>query len=130
MSGKRLIHLPIYRKAVELQTMSRAIACCVSAKKDVMNMYSSNSLREEIAGYLLTDLALIRKQIALAVSAPSDDMRESSLHFINIMIRNLGSYCRGLEMDGMRERDYLYLMRSELISFRQSFRLWRKSLGS
>lgn len=129
MSSKGIRHLPVYRKAIELQTMSQAIAFCVANRKDFLTLHSSGSLRDQVTGALLTDTGLIRKQIALAASTPSLHIRRGSLQFISIMIRNLNSYCRGLEMDGVREREYLDLLQSELRSFRKSFKTWRKSLG-
>ncbi|MEJ2585816.1 MAG: hypothetical protein P8Z38_12550 [Robiginitalea sp.] len=130
MSAKGLKDLPVYRKAVELQTMSRAIALCVGKREEIMNLCKVKSLRGEVAGSLLTDAALIRKQIALAAGTSSLSIRQNSLQFVSIMIRNLSSYCKGLEMDGMREREYLELLRQELSSFRKSFKHWRKSLGN
>lgn len=130
MSSNRLRSLPVYRKAVELHAMSRAIASCVGSREDFMNLYKMNSLRGEVAGLLLTDAALIRKQIALAAGTSSLSIRQNSLKFITVMIRNLSSYCKGLEMDGMREQEYLELLRQELVSFRKSFKHWRKSLGN
>jgi len=130
MSSKGLKDLPVYKKAVELQSMSRAIAICAAGKEEILNLYKASSLRGQVAGSLLTDTALIRKQIALAAGTSSLSIRQNSLQFVSIMIRNLGSYCKGLEMDGMREREYLELLRQELQSFRKSFRQWRKSLGN
>jgi len=130
MSYKGLKDLPVYKKAVELQTVGRAIALCAAGKEAAVNRYMANSLRGEVAGLLLTDTALIRKQIALAAGTSSLSIRQNSLQFVSVMIRNLGSYCRGLEMDGMREREYLELLRHELVSFRKSFKQWRKSLGN
>ena len=130
MSSKGLKQLPVYKKAVELQTMSRAIALCVAGREEVINLYKAKSLRGQVAGSLLTDTGLIRKQIALAAGTSSLSIRQNSLQFINIMIRNLSSYCKGLEMDGVREREYLDLLRQELVSFRKSFKHWRKSLGN
>ncbi|MGB5188957.1 hypothetical protein [Robiginitalea sp.] len=129
MSTKRISHLPVYRKALELQTMSSAIAFCIASRRDFLNLYTSDSLRDQVTDALLTDTRLIRKQIALAASTPSLHIRRGSLQYISIMIRNLNSYCRGLEMDGVREREYLDLMQTELRSFRKSFKTWRKSLG-
>jgi len=128
MSSKGINQLPVYRKAIELQTMSRAIASCVAGRKDFLTLYSSDSLRDQVTDALLTDTGLIRKQIALAASTCSHHIRRGSLQFISVMIRNLNSYCRGLEMDGVREREYLDLLQSELRSFRKSFKTWRKSL--
>ena len=130
MSYKGLKDLPVHKKADELQTMGRAIAHCAAGKEAAVNRYMANSLRGEVAGLLLTDTALIRKQIALAAGTSSLSIRQNSLQFVSVMIRNLGSYCRGVEMDGMREREYLELLRRELVSFRKSFKQWRKSLGN
>lgn len=129
MSTIGISHLPVYRKALELQTMSSAIAFCIASRRDFLNLYTSDSLRDQVTDALLTDTRLIRKQIALAASTPSLHIRRGSLQYISIMIRNLNSYCRGLEMDGVREREYLDLMQTELRSFRKSFKTWRKSLG-
>lgn len=130
MSSKRLRNLHVYQKALELQAMSRAIASCVGGREDFINLYKINSLRGQVAGSLLSDSELIRKQIALAAGTTSLSIRQNSLKFITVMIRNLSSYCKGLEMDGMREQEYLDLLRKELTSFRKSFKHWRKSLGN
>jgi hypothetical protein len=66
----------------------------------------------------------------LTAGTSSLSIRQNSLKFITVMIRNLSSYCKGLEMDGMREQEYLELLRKELVSFRKSFKHWRKSLGN
>lgn len=129
MSGRGTIDLPIYQKAVELQQLTRGIAYCATGNGDLLRWNPRGSLREEMAGHLVGDMSLIRKQIALAAHTSSAEMRESSLQFIHVMIRNLISYCKGLEMDGMREADYLNLLRRELIGFRRSFRHWRENLS-
>ena len=130
MSAKGIRDLHVYRKAMELQTMSRAISFCIGNRQDALHSSSSDSLRDQIADALLTDAVLIRKQIALAASTPSLNIRRQSLQFISIMIRNLNSYCKGLEMDNVREREYVHLMQKELRHFRKSFKTWRKSLSS
>jgi len=129
MSSKGISQLPVYRRAIELQTMSQALAFCVAGSKDFLSLYTSDSLRDQMTDALLTDTGLIRKQIALAASTRSHHIRRGSLQFISVMIRNLHSYCRGLERDGVRESEYLDLLQSELRSFRKSFKAWRKSLG-
>jgi hypothetical protein len=129
MSAKGIHQLPVYRKAIELQTLSRAIAYCTASRRDFINLYMSESLRDQVTDALLTDTGLIRKQVALAASTPSLHIRRGSLQFISVMIRNLNSYCKGLEMDGVREREYLELMQCELRIFRKSFKTWRKSLS-
>lgn len=128
MSNNNLRTVPVYQKALELCTMSREIASYVSFNKDLLKLYKSNSLRDIIADSLLTDAILIPKQIAQAEYSKCHSERMKSATFINIMIRNINSYCAGLEHDGVKEKEYLNLLREEVRSFRKSFKEWRKSL--
>ncbi len=129
MSRKNLGTIPIYGKALELCHMSREIASYVSFNKDLLKLYQSQSLRDIIADALLTDAILIPQQIAHAEYSHSYKERMKSATFINIMIRNINSYCTGLEKDGVREKEYLNLLRAEIRSFRISFKNWRRSLA-
>lgn len=128
MSHKNLKLVPVYRKALELCKMSREIASYVSFNKDLLILYKSNSLRDIIADSLLTDAILIPKQIAEAEYSDSHSVRLKSARYINIMIRNINSYCTGLERDGVREKEYLNLLRNEIKGFRKSFKEWRKNI--
>lgn len=129
MSQKSFRSIPVYKKALDLCIISREIASFVSYNKDLLKLYQSNSLRDHIADSLLTDAILIPQQIAAAETSDSQAVRMKSARFINIMIRNILSYCNGLEKDGVKEKEYLNLLRKEIRSFRKTFRVWRKSLG-
>lgn len=129
MSSKNLQQIPIYRKAMDLCFMSREIASYVSLNKDLLKLYESNSLRDNIANSLLTDTILIPQKIVAAEFSTSSSERMHSISFINIMIRNINSYCRGLEKDGVKEVEYLNLLRSELRSFRKQYKKWKISMN-
>ena len=129
MPYKNFKSIPVYKKALDLCTISREIASFVSYNKDLLKLYQSNSLRDHIADSLLTDAILIPQQIAQAETSDSQAVRLKSARFINIMIRNILSYCNGLEKDGVKEKEYLNLLRKEIRSFRKTFKVWRKSLG-
>lgn len=128
MAYKSFKSIPVYRKALDLCNISREIASFVSYNKDLLKLYQSNSLRDNIADSLLTDAILIPKHIAQAETSDSQAVRMKSARFINIMLKNIVSYCNGLEKDGVREKEYLNLLRKEIRSFRKTFRIWRKSL--
>lgn len=121
--------LPVYRKALDLCHMSREIASYVSLNKNLMKLYQSNSHRDLIADSLLTDAILIPQKIALAEITTCHSERMKIATYINIMIRNINSYCRGLEKDGVKEQEYLDLLRQEVKSFRKSFKIWRGSFS-
>ena len=129
MAYKNFRNIPVYQKALELGKMSRAIASYVSYNKDILKLYQSNSHRDNIAGSLLTDTILIPEKIALVENSSSYSERTRTLTFINIMIRNINSYCTGLEKDGVKEKEYLNLLRTEIKSFRRSYKKWRNTLS-
>jgi len=121
--------LPVYRKALELCHMSREIASYVSFNKNLLKLYQSNSHRDLIADSLLTDAILIPQKIALAENTACHTERMKIATYINIMIRNMNSYCRGLENDGVKDKEYLDLLRREVKSFSKSFKIWRGSFS-
>ncbi len=128
MSTKNLGAIPVYQKALELREISMAIASYVSINRDVLKRYHSNSLRDNIANSLVIDTVLIPEQIAQAELSQSHAERINSATFIHIMIRNINSYCLGLEKDGVNEKEYLNLLRTEIKSFRKSFTKWRRTI--
>lgn len=125
MAYRSLKHLPIYRKALELCTTSREIASYVSLNKDLMRLYESKSLRDIMANSILTDAILISQKIAQVEYSNCNSERLENISFINIIIRNINSYCLGLEKDGVKETEYINLLRSEIKSFRKSYKKWR-----
>lgn len=128
MAKKNLRHIPIYKKALELCYMSREIVSYVSLNKDLLHLYKSNSLRDSIADALLTDTILIPQKIAKAEYSVSNTERMEQVSYINIMIRNMNTYCLGLEKDGVKELEYINLLRSEIKSFRQYFKKWKTAM--
>lgn len=129
MPQKNLRKVPIYRKALNLCRMSREIVSYVTYNKDLLHLYQSNSLRDIMADALLTDAILIPQQIAQAETSESAAVRLKSASFIHVMTGNILSYLNGLEKDGVKEKEYLNLLRQEIRSFRKSFKKWRKSIG-
>lgn len=119
----------VYRKALELCDLSKAIASYVTQNKDLLKLYKSNSLRDIIADALLTDAVLIPQQIARAEKAGNPVVRFRTARFISVMIRNMQGYTNGLEHDGVKEKEYLNLLRKEIKSFKKVFKKWSNSIG-
>ncbi len=130
MSSDNLGTVPVYKKALELCEMSRHIVSYISFNKDLIKLYQSNSHRDVIAGSLLTDTVLIPKKIEQAEHSESYAERIKNASFINVIIHNLNSYCTGLEKDGVKDKEYLQLLRQEIRSFRKTFKKWSRSLSN
>jgi hypothetical protein len=119
---------PIYQKSLALRDLSNAIATYFSKESSFFKLKSSAGLREHIANSIFTDSSLISKQIEQAETSNSYEVRMNSATFINVITRNIMYYCNGLEQDGVKEKEYVNLLRRELKSFRSSFKQWRKSI--
>ena len=117
----------IYRKSLALRDMSEAVASYFSYNRDRLTFRKIDSFRNDITQSLRTDASLITKEVEQAALSNSHSARMKSLTFINIMTRNILAYCNGLERDGVKEKEYLNLLRREIKAFRTSFKKWRKS---
>ena len=108
--------------------MSREIAAYFSYNKDLLKLYESRSLRDSIADSIVQDADLIPEHIARAARTNSNSARLKYVGLTQIMIRNILSYCNGLEHDGVKEKEYINLFRKEIGSFRRSLNAWLKSI--
>ena len=122
--------LPVYQKSLALRDMSKAVARYFSYESGVFQNGKTAGLRAIIANSLITDAALIPSAIEKVYQTNSDSGKLKNATFIHIITRNILSYCNGLEKDGVKEKEYLNLLRKEIRTFRKSFTQWRKSLIS
>ena len=128
MQNSSYTSLLVYKKSLIIRDLSTAIALYFSKDNHVFKLKRTAGLRDHIANSLRIDADLIAKQIKRASTSNSYETRLQSAMYINIITRNLSSYCNGLDYDGVKEKEYLNLLRRELKSFRISFKQWRKSL--
>ena len=128
MERNSLNSLVVYRKSLALRDMSEAVAAYFSHNREKLSWRKIDSFRDDITASLLNDASLITKEVEQAALSNSYSVRMRSLTFINIMTRNILAYCNGLERDGVKEKEYLNLLRREIKIFRISYKKWRKSL--
>ncbi|KQC31464.1 hypothetical protein [Flagellimonas eckloniae] len=128
MKRNSLNSLGVYRKSLALRDLSEAVANYFAYNKEIISLRKIDSFRDDITQSLMTDAVLITKEVELAALSNSYSVRMKSMTFINIMTRNILAYCNGLERDGIKEKEYLNLLRKEIKTFRGSFKKWRKSL--
>ncbi|ADY28187.1 hypothetical protein Celly_0352 [Cellulophaga lytica DSM 7489] len=128
MPYRNLNTVPVYKKALSLCHTSRELASYFSYNKDLLQLYKSSSLRDIMANSILTDAILLPIQIEQAERSDCKHTKLHSIKFINTITRNILSYCNGLEHHGVKEKEYLNLLRTEITSFRKSYKNWRRSL--
>ena len=130
MKSSNYVSLPVYQRSLALKDLSTAVANYFSYDGDLFVLPKKSGLRNEIANALFIDASLISKNLVEAATASSKKRRNKNIIYINIMIRNILAYCNGLEKDGVKEKEYVQLLRKEIRSFRADFKQWRKSLIS
>lgn len=118
----------IYSKSLAIKDLSEAVASYFSTNRDFFSKKRYGSFRDDLSKSLVVDASLITKQIKITTSSSSHKARMKSLAFINIMTQNILAYCNGLERDGVKEKEYLNLLRREIRSFRIAFKKWRKTI--
>jgi len=119
--------LPVYKNSLVLRDLSDAIANYFSPEHKIYSQ-KSMGLRATIAESLITDASLLPITIEEAYKSNSLNYRIQNATFVGIITKNIISYCNGLEKDGVKEKEYVHLLRKELKTFRKSFKQWRKSL--
>lgn len=128
MERDSLHTLSVYRRSLALREMSEAVASYFSYNREILSLRKIDCFRDDITQSLMTDALQITKEVEQAALSNSHSVRMRSLTFVNIMTRNILAYCNGLERDGVKEKEYLNLLRREIKTFRISFKKWRKSL--
>ena len=120
--------LPVYQKSLALRDLSNAVARYFEHDFEVFHKERSAGLRKVIADALVTDASLIPSAIENVYQTSSSSRKLKNATFIHIITRNILSYCNGLEKDGVKEKEYINLLRREIRTFRKSFKQWRNAL--
>lgn len=120
--------LPVYKNSLALRDLSDALGHYFSAEQKTFSP-KKLGLRAVIGEALMSDAQLLPITIEKVYNSKSPNYRLQNATFINIITRNIISYCNGLEKDGVKEKEYIQLLRKELKTFRTSFKQWRKSLS-
>lgn len=124
---KNTYHLPVYRKALEIFKISRAIAAYFSDDKHVIEMDYSANPKHYQAGFLVTESLQLAPGFASAACAPNSESRLQRVKNIRAVAKNLRLLCRKLEGYGVREVEFLNLLRKEIHLFDKMVADWFKN---
>ena len=113
--------LPVYKNSLALRDLSDALGHYFSPEQKRFSR-KTLGLRAVIAESLIADASLLPLTIEKTYQSNSLSYRLKNATFINIITRNIISYCNGLEKDGVMEKEYIQLLRKELKTFRKSFK--------
>lgn len=117
-------HLPVYRKALEIFRISRAMAAYFTNDKHVLEMDLSANPQDFEAGHLVTESLQLAPGIASAACAPNSESRLQRIRNIRAVAQNLKSLCKKLECCGVKEVEFLNLLRKEIHTFDKMVSDW------
>ncbi|HSP12304.1 MAG TPA: hypothetical protein VLO29_07235 [Salegentibacter sp.] len=117
-------HLPVYRKALEIFKISRAMAAYFTNDKHVLEMDLSANPQHFEAGHLVTESLQLAPGIASAACAPNPESRLQRIRNIKAVNKNLKRLCKKLEVCGVKEVEFLNLLRKEIHIFDKMVSDW------
>lgn len=109
--------LPIYRKALEIFKLSRAMAVHFTEDKHVMEMGFSASRKDRYAGDLVTEALQLAPGVASVATAKNYGSRLERIRNIRKASKSLKLLCRNLEFSEVRESEFLTLLKKEIQIF-------------
>ncbi len=115
---------PLYLHALALGDLSQAVARYVEYKYETLNSSGFIHLQAEIAEAIRNDSQLIQQSTAEITGPESQSRMAANLRYLRTLGKNLLSYCNGLEFHGLKEREYVQLLRREVKLYRRALKHW------
>lgn len=120
--------LPVYKKALDIYKISRALASYFTHDKHVIEMSISSDLSHRTAGNLVTDSLQLIPGIASAFCVESSQIKLSRIKYIRKLAKQLRKRCKRLEFTGIKEIEFLNLLRSEINHFERLTTDWSQQV--
>ncbi|SDS20673.1 hypothetical protein SAMN04487764_1692 [Gillisia sp. Hel1_33_143] len=120
--------LKVYQKAQEIFKVSRAIACIISDNKNVMEMGISNNYNYHFAGEIVSDSLRLVPSLAVVHNTSNSSLRLKRANNIRKSANRMLIKCRKLEFNGVKETEFLNLLKSEILQFENLFTDWLNNL--
>lgn len=119
-----ILPTPIYRKALEIFKLSRAMAVHFTRDKHVFEMEYSTCPKDRYAGELVTQSLQLAPGVASVVTAKCSGSRLERIRNIRSSSKSLKSLCKNLEFSGVKESDFLNLLKKEILVFDKMIAEW------
>jgi hypothetical protein len=120
--------LSVYRKALEIFKLSRAMAVHFTQDKHVVEMGFSASPKDRYAGDLVTESLQLAPGVAAVASAKNSGSRLERIRNIRRASKSLKLLCKNLEFSDVRESEFLALLRKEIQIFDKMIADWIQQL--
>jgi len=117
-------HTPVYRKALEIFKLSRAMAVHFTEDKHVLDMGFSDNPTDRYAGDLVAQSLQLAPGVASVATAKSYGSRLERIRNIRKASKSIKSLCKHLEFTGVKESEFLSLLKKEVQIFDKMIADW------
>lgn len=128
METNNFNQLPVYKKALDIFQVSRGIACALSEKRHVLEMNYSSTENDQVAGVLVSTSLKLFPELAAIQNATSRENLQKRAQKIRRSARILLAKCKVIEQQGIKEKEFLKLLRTEINQFDRLFGEWLRTL--
>ena len=123
--GYKGVHdLPVYKKAIEIFSMSRELVRQVSAEKNLLDLSRSRERIDRIANHLLSASIALAPRIAMVESSADPMVRINSLRFLQQQTGKLHQLCDQIEDRDIDSKGIVSRLRQEITQFRKLQGKW------
>lgn len=123
-----LNQLIIYRKSLDIFKLSRHVASYVTGDKNVMSMYCSGTKSDKYADNLVMNAFRLIPKIAETEIQENPDVKLKYAKSLRYFIDRLYQNCLQLETTKIQGKDFVIMLRKELMNLRKIHRYYVNSL--
>tara|TARA_B100000700_G_scaffold317390_1_gene408688 strand:+ start:197 stop:583 length:387 start_codon:yes stop_codon:yes gene_type:complete len=116
--------LPVYKKALEIFKISSAVSSYFSDNRHVIEMELSSVPAHNYAGRLVTESLQLAPGIAGVMTARTKELELKRIEKIRKVAKRIKSNCRNIEITGIKETEFLDLLRREILHFEHLISDW------
>ncbi|MCM4160730.1 hypothetical protein FHG64_04930 [Antarcticibacterium flavum] len=128
MEPHQFTHLPVYKKALEIFKVSRAIAYNIGNSEHIIEMSLSANENKRVAGEIVTASLQLAPALAALQNSSCSSMQLEKANSIRRSSKRILSKCRKMEYLSNKEKDILRLLKMEIKQFEQLFSQWYHQL--
>ncbi|GLB53871.1 hypothetical protein NBRC110019_29120 [Neptunitalea chrysea] len=126
--NNRLTHLEVYKKAIELFKTSRLLATYITDNKDIGSMNTSKQKSDRYSLQLVMDSMSLVPDIAEVHTTFDVSMKRYKIRRMKKTLTRLHKYCDYIEKRYEHAKDYIHLLRQEIIAYRKAHTSWENNL--
>lgn len=123
-----LNHLSIYQKSLDIFNLSRHIANYVSNDKSMLSMYNSCKLSDQFADSIVMNALGLVPKIVEAEIQENPQLKLKHALSVRFFIDHLYQDCLNLERTKINGKDFVRMLRKELLLLKRMHRRYVKSL--